>query len=67
MSNDEMRRIPIICTRKIDPNQFVQIDVQEELELESDEEDDSPTRYCTAQVDNNILYLVLKIKTTLKD
>src|ERR1044071_3973262 len=44
----------IVCTRKIDPNQFVQIDVQEELELESDEEDDSPTCYYTAQVDNNI-------------
>ena len=52
--DDETRRIPIICTRKINPNQFVQIDVQEELELESEEEDDSPTRYCTAQVDNNI-------------
>ena len=52
--DDETRRIPIVCTQKIDPNQFVHIDIQEELELESGDKEDETTRYCTTQVDNNI-------------
>ena len=40
--NDETQRIPIACTRKIDLDQFIQIDIQEGFELKSDKEDDSP-------------------------
>src|SRR6185437_11673892 len=37
--DEETQRIPIVYTRKINPDQFIQIDIQEELELESDKED----------------------------
>src|SRR5581483_4113838 len=45
--------IPITCTQKLDPKQFVSIDPQDELELESDDEESETLRFYNAVIEND--------------
>ena len=46
---DQQQTIPVTCTQKMDPNQFILIDPQEELELE-EEVDNSIIPFYSAEI-----------------